>query len=840
MDEILKNLNEEQRNAVTADDGPVLIVAGAGSGKTRVLTSKIAWAIAHGASPSRILALTFTKKAAGEMKERIAAMVGGRNASRIQMGTFHSVFVRFLRQYADLLGYPENFTILDASDSQTAVKNIIKSIPLDDKIYKPKDVLARISNAKNDLMTSAAYAADSEKISADRSARKPETSKVFRLYEEFCKKSGVMDFDDILLNMDRLLRDFPEALENIAGRFTHIYVDEYQDTNRAQYIILRRLCSVNHNICVVGDDSQSIYAFRGARIENILSFKKDFPGAKIFRLEKNYRSTSTIVEAANSLIARNVSRIPKTCVSVGEKGEKIRLLKAFSEMEEAYQIASSIVSRMGSDGASYKDFAVLYRTNAQSRALEEALRRRNLPYMIWAGNSFFDRQEVKDVMAYLKLVVNPSDDISFRRIVNLPTRGIGGTTIAALQEVASALNVPLMQAALNTEALLAAGLKDGVIKKLAAFCSMILSHGEAAREKDGHDVAVSICSESGIYLHYSSDKSLEGQSRTANVDELLNSIAEFRERKKGEWMESLIEDGADPEAVSGEDCPPALLSDYLEDVALLSAVDVSDEDASNRIALMTAHAAKGLEFPYVYVAGMEENLFPLGGGLASESDIEEERRLFYVAMTRAEKAVTMTYSVTRMRNGSHEGNEPSRFLKEIDPQYIENPLQDAGRKSPFVSASASDGSPFRPFGQRSSGGPSAFGQRSSGGSSPFGGGTRRFFGDSPRPASSGGSSAKPSGFSRPSPAAPKPAPSRPGVFHSRAEAASRELPPEIPDFVPTLPEKLAEGDLIEHNRFGKGKILSITGTLPDAKARIAFDSYGEKTLLLTYAKLRKL
>ena len=821
MDEILKNLNEEQRNAVTAPDGPVLIVAGAGSGKTRVLTSKIAWAISNGASPSRILALTFTKKAAGEMKERIAAMVGERAASRIWMGTFHSVFVRFLRQYADLLGYPENFTILDASDSQTAIKNIIKSIPLDDKIYKPKDVLSRISNAKNDLVTAAAYAADSERVSADRMSRRPEIAKVFRLYEDFCRRSGVMDFDDILVNTDRLLRDFPEALSNIAGRFTNILVDEYQDTNRAQYVILKRLCAFTNNICVVGDDSQSIYAFRGARIENILSFKKDFPDAKIFRLEKNYRSTATIVGAANSVIARNVSRIPKTCVSVGEKGEKIRILKAFSEMEEAYSIASSIVSRMGSDGAAYKDFAILYRTNSQSRALEEALRRRNLPYFIWAGNSFFERQEVKDVMAYLKLVVNPSDDISFRRVVNLPTRGIGQTTLAALQAVAASSGVSLMEAVGDAPALLAAGLKDGVIQRLAAFRNMILAAGVAAREKDGHEVAVSICSESGIYLHYSSDKTIEGQSRTANVDELLNSIAAFRERKRGEWMESLIEDGADPEAVSEDDCPPALLGDYLEDVALLSAVDVSEEDASNRIALMTAHAAKGLEFPYVYVAGMEENLFPLGGITAPTSDIEEERRLFYVAMTRAQKAVTMTYSVTRMRNGSHEGNDPSRFLKEIDPQYLENPLQDAGRRSPFVSSATSGGSSFKPFGQRSSGGQSS-----------FGGGTRFFFGNSAK---------KPDGFSRPATPSPKPAaPSRPGVFHSRAEAASRELPPEIPDFVPTLPEKLAEGDTIEHNRFGRGKILSITGNLPDAKARISFDKYGEKTLLLTYAKLRKI
>ena len=815
MDEILKNLNPEQQRAVTAPDGPVLIVAGAGSGKTRVLTSKIAYQIAQGANPSRILALTFTKKAAGEMKERIATLVGARNASKIQMGTFHSVFARILRQYAELLGYPQSYTIYDTTDSQNAIKGIIKSIPLDEKIYKPKEVLSRISNAKNDLITAAAYAADNERQVADRAGRKPEIGKIFHLYEEFCKKSGVMDFDDILLNMDRLLRDFPEARDEVAGRFTHILVDEYQDTNKAQYVILKRLCAFNKNICVVGDDSQSIYAFRGARIENILSFKKDFPDAKIFRLEQNYRSTQSIVEAANSLIAKNTSRIPKTCKAVAGAGEKIRILNAFSENEEAYLIASSIVSRMSSDGAAYKDFAVLYRTNSQSRAIEEALRRRNLPYFIWAGNSFFERAEVKDVMAYLKLIVNPMDDISFRRVVNLPARGIGGTTLQALQDFASQRNIPLMQAASDKQGLLDAGLKEGVVSKLRAFYDMIHTHSDMAQEKDAHSVAISISSESGIYLHFKSDTSIEGQSRLSNVDELLNSIASFQERKKGEWMESLIEDGADPDAISEDNCPPALLCDFLEDIALLSNADVSDEDAANRIALMTVHSAKGLEFPYVFVAGMEENLFPSGGYLASTADIEEERRLFYVAMTRAEKAVTLTWSTTRMHNGSHETHDISRFLKEIDPQYIENPPKSASFRSTFTTASIPG---FRPSGTR----PNIT-------QSQFGGGNRHFFGNAPKPSPS-----RPEFPSRPS----APAPQKPGVFRSRQEAASRELPPVIPDFIPTLPEKLAEGDIVEHNRFGRGKILSITGNMPDAKARIAFDLYGEKTLLLSYAKLR--
>lgn len=802
MDRIMEGLNSEQRAAVECMDGPVLIVAGAGSGKTRVLTARIARAVEQGADPARILALTFTKKAAGEMKDRIALMVGAQRAHRIWMGTFHSVFVRFLREFADVLGYPPSFTIYDTSDSVSAVKAVIKEIGLDDKTYKPKDVLSRISMAKNNLVTAEMYARNPTVMMGDKAARKPEVHAIYRRYAALCKQSGVMDFDDILLNMNILLRDSPEALSSIAGRFDRILVDEYQDTNLAQYLILKKLSQFHHNICVVGDDSQSIYAFRGARIENILSFQQDHPGCRIFRLERNYRSTQMIVNAANSLIAKNEGRIPKNCVSVGEPGEKIRLIRAFTEQEEALLIASAIIERMRSDQAGYQDFAVLYRTNSQSRALEEALRKRNLPYVIWSGNSFFDRSEVKDMMAYLKLAVNPNDDESFKRVVNRPVRGIGGTSVAALEAAARDRGLSLCQTA-SSEGLESYGLKPAAIGKIRAFCAMMAAAAAKARTDDAHEVATALAMDSGLYMSYKGDNSIEGQSRAANVEELLNSVASFREERQADYVVQLLEDGTvtDASEVSPADLPTVLLGDFLEDVSLLSNVDVSDEDSHNKISLMTAHSAKGLEFPYVFVSGMEENLFPSGSMTASEHDIEEERRLFYVAVTRAEKAVTLTFAQTRMRNGKHESNAPSRFLREIAPQYILNPLrrEDFSRSEP-----ADDGtlSGFR-FGSRGRFTPSD-----------------RSASSSPRPAP---------------PAAPAPSSAA-----ARAALLRRPLPPKIPDaaFVPTPPDRFRAGDRIEHNRFGEGTILSFMGEGDAYKAKVAFDRYGEKILLLKYAKMR--
>ena len=761
MSEILKDLNDEQKRAVECVSGPMLIVAGAGSGKTRVLTSRIAYLIESGVPPERILALTFTKKAAGEMKDRIGLMVGERKARRIWMGTFHSVFIRFLRDYAGVIEFPPTFTIYDQTDSVSAVKTCIKNLSLDDKVYKPKEVLSRISKAKNDLITPTPYSNGAGGYrESDSHQKKPEIYRIYAAYCALCRQSGVMDFDDILLYMNILLKKSPEALADISARFDHILVDEYQDTNMAQYLILLKLAARHRNICVVGDDSQSIYGFRGAQIQNILNFQKDFPGARLFRLERNYRSTQNIVNAANTLIARNEGRIPKECVSMGDKGEPIHLVRTFTEQEEAMQTASSIIQRIRTDGAEYQDFAILYRTNSQSRALEEQLRRRNIPYMIFSGNSFFERAEVKDMMAYFKLAVNPNDDESFKRIVNKPARGIGNTSLNALIEEARAAGVSLFQAASATSN-----------PKFGAFCAIILKARE--RLQDAYDAAMSLAQESGLYLFYKADTSVEGQSRFANIEELLNSVKLFMEDAEEE------------------------------------AVDEAPRVDPNKVALMTVHTAKGLEFPYVYVTGMEENLFPSGGWLLTPQDLEEERRLFYVAITRAKRVVTVSFAQTRMRNGKHESNSPSRFLREIAPQYLDHPLtredMEAGRRDDdddfgSVGISWRRGS----FGERRQ--VSVYGSRSA---------------------------SKPSS----APVRPSSTP-RPSVTPGQ-DRASMVKPPVIDaNFVPDPMTSFKAGDSIEHNRFGKGKILEITGLVPDLKARVHFDQYGDKLLILKFAKMR--
>ena len=798
---ILEGLNSEQKAAVSCVDGPVLIVAGAGSGKTRVLTSRIAYILAEkGCDPASILALTFTKKAASEMKERIALMVGERKARRLYMGTFHSVFIRFLREFAESLGYPQTFTIYDTSDSVSAIKTCLKELQLDDKVYKPKDVLSRISMAKNNLVTAEAYMRNTAAMQNDLNAKKPLIWKIYQLYAAKCKQAGVMDFDDILLNMNILLRDNPVALESIAGRFKYLMVDEYQDTNFAQYLILKKLSQYHHNLCVVGDDSQSIYAFRGAKIENILNFKKDYPGHNIFRLEQNYRSTKVIVDAANSVIARNSARIPKECYSMGEQGEKIRLIQAYTEQEEALLIASSIVSRIHAEHAEYQDFAILYRTNSQSRALEEALRKRNLPYVIFSGNSFFERAEVKDMMAYFKLIVNINDDESFKRIVNKPARGIGDTSLNALAAAAVANETSLFKAAYaeNVEQF---GLKPAAVKKIREFCEMISRLAVRVPREDAYTVATALAMESGLLMFYRSDTSVEGQSRTANVEELLNSVKAYIDEKHSEYFEEMQADGTVAEGVelSASDLPVVTLGDYLENVSLLSAVDLEDdEETSNKIALMTVHSSKGLEFPYVYVSGMEENLFPSGGFMASESEIEEERRLFYVAMTRAKKAVQFSFASTRMRNGKTESNLPSRFVREVDPQYIANPLS-----TEIQEDGASDGneSGFR-FGKR--------------------GWNNNSYGRS--------------GAVRVEKKEVSPKQASPAVIRRPQPVVAKRVPDS--EFEPTPILQLRAGQRIEHNRFGFGQIVEISGSASDLKARISFDEHGEKILILKYAKIR--
>ena len=804
MSAIFEGLNDEQRKAVSCIEGPVLIVAGAGSGKTRVLTSRIAHILEGGVDPSRILALTFTKKAAGEMKERIGMMVGSRNARHLVMGTFHAVFVRFLREYADSLGYPAQFTIYDTSDSQSAIKACIKELGLDDKIYKPKDVLSRISMAKNNLITWTAYKNNPNYLLNDSHAKKPRICDLYELYQKKLKQAGVMDFDDILLNMNYLLRDNKDALMSISDRFSYIMVDEYQDTNFAQYLILKKLSQFHHNICVVGDDSQSIYAFRGAKIENILNFKKDYPECHLFRLERNYRSTSTIVNAANSVIAHNDGRIPKECYAVGEEGEKIHVLRTGSEQEEAMMIVSEIMSRMRTDHAQYEDFAILYRTNSQSRALEEQLRRRNIPYMIYSGNSFFDRAEVKDMMAYFKLVVNPNDDESFKRIVNKPARAIGDTSVSALNEVARAHQCSLFKAAYMPDYELY-GLRPAASAKILDFCRMIDSLAAKVKDTDAYFLAQEIADKSGLYRFFKEDTSIEGMARTSNVEELISSVESFIEERQEEVDEEI--DGM----------PTFTLDDFLENISLLSNVDVSeDEDTNNKVALMTVHSAKGLEFPYVFVAGLEENLFPSSSMLMSLQDIEEERRLFYVAITRAKRAVALSFASDRLRNGQHEQNPPSRFVREIDPQYLDDPVGE--EENDYSGIRRGFGGGFGSFGSGSRGG-----YRSGGAAADRGANSGR----------SGGVTYihKPSTSRTAAPAPSRqPAQARPSAYPKPAVAD--------PNFVGVPMTQLFEGERIEHNRFGGGVILELSGRYPDMKARIKFDNYGEKLLLLQYAKLR--
>ena len=796
MSEILRSLNEEQLAAVKCTEGPMLIVAGAGSGKTRVLTSRIAYLIEQGVPPERILALTFTKKAAGEMKERIALMVGERSARRLWMGTFHSVFIRFLRDYAEVLGFPKTFTIYDTTDSVSCVKACIKQLELDDKMYKPKEVLSRISKAKNDLVTPTPYMSGVGGYREDDNKhKKPEIYRIYALYCQTCRQSGVMDFDDILLYMNILLKKSPEALADIAGRFNHILVDEYQDTNMAQYLILRKLAAGHQNLCVVGDDSQSIYGFRGAQIQNILNFRKDFPSARTFRLERNYRSTRTIVNAANTLIAHNEGRIPKECVSMGEEGEKIHLVRSYTEQEEAMQIASAILSRMRAEKCEYQDFAVLYRTNSQSRAVEEQLRRRNIPYMIYSGNSFFERAEVKDMMAYFKLAVNLNDDESFKRVVNKPARGIGDTSLNALLMAARDNQVSLFKAAW-LESLENYGLKGAAITKIRAFCSLMDKAAQEAVAGDAYEVAMSLAQESGLYLFYKADNSIEGQSRFANVEELLNSVKLYTEEAlEAEEAEASEEEKETPKRV-------LTLGDYLENVSLLSNADVAEDETNNKVALMTVHTAKGLEFPYVFVAGMEENLFPSGGWMITPQDLEEERRLFYVAITRAEKAVSLSYADTRMRNGKHESNGPSRFLRELAPQYLDKPLRREDYDRGF---GAWEGERFD-LARKKADAPSNL--------SPFPGARKK-----------------------------ADAPSILSASRVAQEPVRRVAVPEKPavidpNFVPDPMTSFKVGDRIEHNRFGAGVMLEITGQVPDLKAKVRFDEYGEKVLLLKFAKLR--
>ena len=801
---IVEGLNCAQKQAVEQFEGPSLIIAGAGSGKTRVLTSRIANILNHGHKASSVLALTFTNKASKEMKERIAGMVGEGLARYLWMGTFHSVFIRFLREDAELLGFPKSFTIYDTSDSRSAIRVCVKELGLDEKMYKPNEVLSRISMAKNNLITAKAYLANGELMQRDAIARKPKIGEVYALYERKCRQAGAMDFDDILLYTNIMIRDFPQVLEKLQQRFSFILVDEYQDTNFSQYLIVKKLSANHRNLCVVGDDSQSIYAFRGARIENILNFRKDYPEAKEFKLEQNYRSTQTIVNAANSLIAKNSNRLNKECFSEAEAGEKIEVIRGYSDQEEAFTVVSSLMNRIYSDRAEYSDFAILYRTNAQSRVVEEALRKRSVPYRIYGGHSFYERQEVKDVLAYMRLLVNPKDDEAFRRVVNVPARGIGDTTMGYLAAAAGAASLSMWEA-FHAGDLDAFGIKPAAAARLSIFTALIAEVGSKAPTTTAYDITMEILMRSGYMEHLRADSSLEGQARLENVEELFNSIKEM----EGELSGGEISDGdliadEDPGLMPDRESGPLLLEEFLEKISLMSAVDegADSKEENNKVSLMTVHSAKGLEFPYVYVIGMEDNLFPSINGVSSDQEIEEERRLFYVALTRAKRAITLSYAQSRFRWGQQVNYPPSRFLKEVDRKFLNWPYEDGVM--------------------------SIFRTDSSNSSGLFSSGTGRGVGAagrSERPARSAQPSAG-EAFRRPaSPAAGGP-------------SATAPPPPRRENFFPDPVEKLRVGMNVEHERFGYGKIILLEGDVLNMRAVVTFNDGGQKTLLLKFAKLR--
>ena len=801
---IVEGLNCAQKQAVEQFEGPSLIIAGAGSGKTRVLTSRIANILNHGHKASSVLALTFTNKASKEMKERIAGMVGDGLARYLWMGTFHSVFIRFLREDAELLGFPKSFTIYDTSDSRSAIRVCVKELGLDEKMYKPNEVLSRISMAKNNLITAKAYLANGELMQRDAIARKPKIGEVYALYERKCRQAGAMDFDDILLYTNIMIRDFPQVLEKLQKRFSFILVDEYQDTNFSQYLIVKKLSANHRNLCVVGDDSQSIYAFRGARIENILNFRKDYPEAKEFKLEQNYRSTQTIVNAANSLIAKNSNRLNKECFSEAEAGEKIEVIRGYSDQEEAFTVVSSLMNRIYSDRAEYSDFAILYRTNAQSRVVEEALRKRSVPYRIYGGHSFYERQEVKDVLAYMRLLVNPKDDEAFRRVVNVPARGIGDTTMGYLAAAAGAASLSMWEA-FHAGDLDAFGIKPAAAARLSIFTALIAEVGSKASTATAYDITMEILMRSGYMEHLRADSSLEGQARLENVEELFNSIKEM----EGELSGGEISDGdliadEDPGLMPDRESGPLLLEEFLEKISLMSAVDegADSKEENNKVSLMTVHSAKGLEFPYVYVIGMEDNLFPSINGVSSDQEIEEERRLFYVALTRAKRAITLSYAQSRFRWGQQVNYPPSRFLKEVDRKFLNWPYEDGVM--------------------------SIFRTDSSNSSGLFSSGTGRGVGAagrSERPARSAQPSAG-EAFRRPaSPAAGGPSATAPPL-------------PRRENFFPDPVEKLRVGMNVEHERFGYGKIILLEGDVLNMRAVVTFNDGGQKTLLLKFAKLR--
>lgn len=843
---ILAGLNPAQRDAVIHYDVPSLIIAGAGSGKTRVLTSRIAYMIEQGVAPERILALTFTNKAAEQMRTRIAQMLPDNRARRIRMGTFHSVFSRILRENAELIGFPQSFTIYEPADSRNLLKTIVRELNLADEKYKPNVLASRISYAKNCLVTPGAYLASANYAAEDRQAQIPEFGNIYNIYCQRCKHNGAMDFDDLLLQTNILLRDHPDVLRRYQEQFEYILVDEYQDTNYAQYIIIRRLSQLHSRVCVVGDDAQSIYSFRGAKIENILSFKKDYPSAMVFKLEQNYRSTRTIVEAANSVIARNHKRMEKHCFSEGAVGEKIRILKAYTDREEAEMVVSDLREKIRETGDRWSDVVILYRTNNQSAVLEDNLRRRGVPYRIYKGSSFYDHKEIKDLLAYIRLVINPRDDEAFRRIVNYPARGIGETTVQRIAQLAAAQGCSMWEAVDTLVAEPAADpVQRTIARKVAEFVAMIRALSLARNEKGLYDFGLEIASRSGILAAYRAENSPEATSALDNIEELLNSMQLFKEQRDAEIRGG--ERQADEEAT---------IEEWLQQVMLMTDMDKDDPEEDDKVTLMTVHSAKGLEYKYVYIVGLEENLFPSQRAAESPDGIEEERRLFYVALTRAKVQATISYAETRFKWGNMEFSRPSCFLREIDPRYVEADFdtqelrtqrqQEPGGPSAIdelrrrfdyrfqqqrqgASASRTGGVPAGGYGARGGYGTSGgFGRPADGES----GAARRYA----RTAAEGpGHVVSPRQTSRPAASDPAlvqpPRPSTAGMRRLGVRPAQSTAPAAAGDY--------AVGDRVEHATFGVGVIRRIEQLAGDQKLVVAFDNAGEKTLLAKFARLTR-
>ncbi|MCU4163334.1 ATP-dependent helicase [Carboxylicivirga caseinilyticus] len=759
MQNYLEELNEVQRAAVVETEGPTLVIAGAGSGKTRVLTYRIAHLLKQDVKPYRILALTFTNKAAREMKDRIATVVGQHNAASLWMGTFHSIFARILRFESKHLGYPSSFTIYDSTDSKNLIKSICKKMKLNDKAYKPGSVLSRISAAKNDLVTPVAYARDVNRIAADKASQIPLVHEIYSQYMRECYKSGVMDFDDLLLNTNILFRDFPDILKKYQQQYDYILVDEYQDTNFSQYLIIKKLAEKHNNICVVGDDAQSIYSFRGAKIENILNFRNDYPGYKIFKLEQNYRSSQNIVNAANSIIEKNQGQIQKNVYSENAVGNPVRVLKAYSDIEEGFLITNDIFEKRMKYQLDFKDFAILYRTNAQSRVFEEALRKKNLPYKIYGGLSFYQRKEIKDLLAYFRLTVNPADGEALKRVINYPARGIGKTTLDKITAAADASGRTIWELLLNATAA-QLGVNAGTLKKLHTFIALITRFAAQLEQLSAYELAAEIASASGIMHDLHGDKSIEGQGRIDNINELLNGIKDFSTTKQ--------EEGITPNLVN-----------FLEEVSLLTDQDNESKDDINKITLMTIHSAKGLEFKNVYIVGVEEGLFPSLQSVDSEKALEEERRLFYVAITRAEQNATISFARSRYKYGELTYSRPSRFIGDIDQSYLDVHADDIVSSQPKSNSTALPRN-FRKLG------------------------------------------------------------------NTRAEtpkirmnySGNNEKPKINVNFNAASPNQIVPGAMVEHERFGRGKVVNVEGLEPNRKATVMFENAGQKQLLLKFAKLK--